>query len=42
LEGKKHFLYQSKVKSISSNVAGEFIKVEIVPNPPPALQKWGI
>jgi|TARA_B100001079_G_C16335373_1_gene481062 predicted transcriptional regulator len=42
LEGKKHFLYQSKVKSISSNVAGEFINVEIVPNPPPAIQKWGI
>ena len=34
LEGKKHFLYQSKVKAISSKVAGEFINVEIIPNPP--------
>ena len=34
LEGKKHFLYQSKVKAISSKVSGEFINVEIIPNPP--------
>ena len=34
LEGKKHFLYQSKVKAISSKIAGEFINVEIIPNPP--------
>tara|TARA_Y100000310_G_C20195200_1_gene584316 strand:- start:7 stop:363 length:357 start_codon:yes stop_codon:yes gene_type:complete len=42
LEGKKHFLYQSKVKSIASRVAGEFINIEIIPNPPPASQKWGV
>ena len=41
LEGKKHFLYQSKVKSISSKVAGEFINVEIIPNPPTS-QIWGV
>ena len=32
-EGKKHFLYQSKVKAILSKMIGEFITVEIVPNP---------
>jgi len=41
LEGKKHFLYQSKVKAISSKVAGEFINVEIIPNPPTS-RKWGV
>jgi predicted transcriptional regulator len=34
LEGKRHALYQSKVKAISSTMAGEFINVEITPNPP--------
>ena len=33
LEGKKHFLYQSKVKAILSKMIGDFITVEIVPNP---------
>ena len=42
LEGKKHFLYQSKVKSISTRIAGEFINIEIIPNPPPPSQKWGV
>lgn len=32
-EGKKHFLYQSKVKAILSKMVGDFITVEIVPNP---------
>jgi len=41
LEGKKHFLYQSKVKAISSKIAGEFINVEIIPNPPTSC-KWGV
>ena len=41
LEGKKHFLYQSKVKAISSKVAGEFINVEIIPNPPTS-HRWGV
>ena len=41
LEGKKHFLYQSKVKAISSKVTGEFINVEIIPNPPPTSHRWG-
>lgn len=41
LEGKKRFLYQSKVKAISSKVAGEFINVEIIPNPPTS-HKWGV
>ena len=40
LEGKKHFLYQSKVKAISSKVSGEFINVEIIPNPPTS-HRWG-
>ena len=40
LEGKKHFLYQSKVKAISSKIAGEFINVEIIPNPPTS-HRWG-
>ena len=42
LEGKRHSRYQSKVKAISAKIAGEFIHVEIVPNPPPASQKWGV
>ena len=41
LEGKKHFLYQSKVKAISSKIAGEFINVEIIPNPPTSY-RWGV
>ena len=41
LEGKKHFLYQSKVKAISSKVAGEFINVEFIPNPPTS-HRWGV
>ena len=41
LEGKKHFLYQSKVKAISSKIAGEFINVEIIPNPPTS-HRWGV
>ena len=41
LEGKKHFLYQSKVKAISSKVAGEFINVEIIPSPPTS-HWWGV
>ncbi len=42
MEGKKHFLYQSKVKSISSKVTGDFIHVEVIPNPPAAPHKWGV
>ena len=42
MEGKKHFLYQSKVKAISSKVTGEFIHVEVIPNPPTAPHKWGV
>ena len=42
LEGKRHSLYQSKVKAISSKIAGEFINVEITPNPPLASHKWGV
>jgi predicted transcriptional regulator len=34
VEGKKHFLYQSKVKAIHAKVIGDFITVEIVPNHP--------
>ena len=41
LEGKKHFLYQSKVKAISSKVSGEFSNVEIIPNPPTS-HRWGV
>ena len=42
LEGKRHSLYQSKVKAISAKIAGEFIHIEIIPNPPPASHKWGV
>jgi predicted transcriptional regulator len=42
LEGKKHFLYQSRVKAISSKVTGEFINIEIIPNPPPTSHGWGV
>lgn len=31
-EGKKHFLYKSKVKAISSQFNGGSLEVEIVPN----------
>ena len=42
LEGKRHSLYQSKVKAISSKIAGEFINVEITPNPPSTPHNWGV
>ncbi len=42
LEGKKHFLYHSKVKAISTKIAGESINMEIIPNPPPTPQRWGV
>ena len=31
-DGKKYFLYKSKVKGISSTFNGSFIEIEIVPN----------
>ena len=31
-DGKKYFLYKSKVKAISINLNGSFIEMEIVPN----------
>jgi hypothetical protein len=31
-DGKKHFLYKSKVKAILTNFNGDFIEMEIVPN----------
>jgi len=31
-DGKKYFLYKSKVKAISINLKGDFIEIEIVPN----------
>ncbi len=31
-DGKKYFLYKSKVKAISTNFLGDFIEMEIVPN----------
>ncbi len=42
LEGKRHSLFQSKVREISAKIAGEFINKEIVPNPPPASHEWGV
>ena len=42
LEGKKHFLYHSKVKAISTKIAGESINMEIIPNPPLTPQRWGV
>lgn len=32
-DGKKYFLYRSKVKAISSSYKGGFVEIEIVPNP---------
>ena len=32
-DGKKYFLYRSKVKAISSSFKGGFVEIEIVPNP---------
>ena len=32
-DGKKYFLYRSKVKAIASSFKGGFIEIEIVPNP---------
>ena len=32
-DGKKYFLYRSKIKSISSSFKGGFVEIEIVPNP---------
>ena len=31
-DGKKSFLYKSKIKSISTLFSGDFIEIEIVPN----------
>ncbi len=31
-DGKKYFLYKSKVKAILTNFNGDFIEIEIVPN----------
>ena len=32
-DGKKYFLYRSKVKAISSSFNGNYVEIEIVPNP---------
>lgn len=32
-DGKKYFLYRSKVKAISSSYKSGFVEIEIVPNP---------
>jgi hypothetical protein len=32
-DGKKYFLYRSKVKAISSSFKGGFVEIEVVPNP---------
>jgi predicted transcriptional regulator len=34
-DGKKYFLYRSKVKGISSSFLGNRIEIQIVPNPVP-------
>lgn len=34
-DGKKYFLYRSKVKGISSSFNGNSIEIQIVPNPVP-------
>ena len=31
-DGKKYFLYKSKVKAIASTFSGNFVEIEIVPN----------
>jgi len=33
-DGKKYFLYKSRIKAISTNFNGNFVEVEIVPNIP--------
>ncbi len=32
-DGKKYFLYRSKVKAVSSSFKGGFVEIEVVPNP---------
>ena len=32
-DGKKYFLYRSKVKAIASSFNGGFVEIEVVPNP---------
>lgn len=34
-DGKKYFLYRSKVKAISSSFHGNQVEIEVVPNPVP-------
>ena len=34
-DGKKYFLYRSKVKAISSSFNGNQVEIEVVPNPVP-------
>ena len=31
-DGKKYFLYKSKVKAISTNLIGSYVEIEILPN----------
>jgi predicted transcriptional regulator len=37
-DGKKYFLYRSKVKAIASSFKGGFVEIQIVPNPVLASQ----
>jgi len=32
-DGKKYFLYRSRIKAISSSFKGGFVEIEVVPNP---------
>ena len=32
-DGKKYFMYRSRVKSVASSFKGGFIEIEVVPNP---------
>ena len=32
-DGKKYFLYRSKIKAIASSFKGGFVEIEVVPNP---------
>jgi len=34
-DGKKYFLYRSKIKAIASSFNGNQVEIEVVPNPVP-------
>ena len=39
-DGKKFFLYKSKVRSVSASYTGNYVEVQVVPNIPSVTKEW--